>query len=90
MLTKKLPICYNKFFAACVLILGIILYHVLPAFARFLRFFLKNHPVPIDSQGFAHVNTTKTTKSALLRSAGRRYHDYIKGKEQTAAGQAAP
>ena len=32
----------------------------------------------------------KTTKSALLCSADRRYHDVFKGKGQTAAGRAAP
>ena len=32
----------------------------------------------------------KTTKSALLISADQRYHDVFKGKEQTAAGRAAP
>ena len=34
----------------------------------------------------SHGETQYTTKSALLVSADRKYHDVIKGKEQTAAG----
>ena len=50
----------------------------------------RNCSIMFSSQMRFMVKRIKTTKSALLRSADRRYHDVFKGKGQTAAGRAAP
>ena len=50
----------------------------------------KNCSIMFPSQMRFTVKRINTTKSALLLSADQKYHDIVKGKGQTAAGQAAP